>query len=58
MIKRLTDPAHFEDFRFMPVTRDMTAGERTLLYKFLETPESAGVAIREAADRRFRVLPR
>jgi hypothetical protein len=32
----LTDPANFESFRFMPVTRDMTSGERTLLRKFLE----------------------
>ena len=36
ILKRLTDPANFEDFRFMPVTRDMSAGERTLLYKFLD----------------------
>jgi hypothetical protein len=35
ILKRLTDPANFEDFRFMPVTRDMSAGERTLLYNFL-----------------------
>ncbi|HXC56151.1 MAG TPA: hypothetical protein VNU97_12710 [Rhizomicrobium sp.] len=38
VLKRLTDPAHFEDFRFMPVTRDMTGGERKLLYKFLDAP--------------------
>jgi hypothetical protein len=36
ILKRLTDPASFESFRFMPVTRDMSAGERTLLYKFLD----------------------
>lgn len=36
MLRRLTDKANFESFRFMPVTRDMTAGERTLLYKFLD----------------------
>jgi hypothetical protein len=35
MLRRLTDKANFESYRFMPVTRDMTAGERTLLYKFL-----------------------
>jgi len=34
LLKLLTNPANFEHFRFMPVTRDMTAGERTLLYKF------------------------
>jgi hypothetical protein len=35
ILKRLTDPAHFEEFGFMPVTRDMSAGERTLFYNFL-----------------------
>ena len=39
LLKRLTDPARFEDYRFMPVTRDMTTGERTLLYKFLDATE-------------------
>ena len=38
MLKQLTDPANFELYRFMPVTRDMTAGERTLLYNFLDSP--------------------
>ena len=37
LLKRLTDPANFESFLFMPVTRDMSAGERTLLYKFLDS---------------------
>jgi hypothetical protein len=41
MLKRLTDPARFESFRFMPVTRDMSKGERTLLYKFLDAPPDA-----------------
>ena len=36
LLHRLTDKANFEAFRFMPVTRDMTAGERTLLYAFLD----------------------
>lgn len=36
VLKRLTDSANFESFLFMPVTRDMSAGERTLLYKFLD----------------------
>ncbi|OYY76029.1 MAG: hypothetical protein B7Y43_17050 [Sphingomonas sp. 28-62-20] len=35
VIRKLTDPANFELFRFMPVTRDMTIGQRTLLYNFL-----------------------
>ena len=38
ILKRLTDPAHFESYRFMPVTRDMSQGQRTLLYKFLDAP--------------------
>jgi len=37
ILKRLTDPANFENFLFMPVTRDMSAGERTLLYRFLDS---------------------
>ena len=36
MLKELTDPKNFERFQFMPVTRDMTASERNLLYRFLE----------------------
>jgi hypothetical protein len=44
VLKRLTDPANFEHFRFMPVTRDMSAGERTLLLKFLDAPEVATAA--------------
>jgi hypothetical protein len=35
VLARLTDPAAFENFRYMPVTRDMTQGERILLYNFL-----------------------
>lgn len=38
VLKKLTDPANFELFRFMPVTRDMTIGERTLLWNFLDAP--------------------
>ena len=41
MLKKLTDPSNFEAFRFMPVTRDMTAGERTLLWRFLDAPAEA-----------------
>lgn len=44
VLKRLTDPANFENFRFMPVTRDMTKGERELLYKFLDAPEDVLMA--------------
>ncbi|MEY4577994.1 MAG: hypothetical protein RL701_2697 [Pseudomonadota bacterium] len=43
-LKRLTDPANFESFLFMPVTRDMTQGERKLLYAFLDQPSTQVVA--------------
>lgn len=36
LIRKLTDPANFESFRFMPVTRDLSPGKRTLLYRFLD----------------------
>jgi hypothetical protein len=43
MLKSLTDPENFERFQFMPVTRDMTMGQRNLLYRFLDgdSPASA-----------------
>ena len=37
VIRQLTDPANFEKQRFMPVTRDLTAGQRTLLYAWLDS---------------------
>ncbi|AKI99454.1 hypothetical protein ATI61_109343 [Archangium gephyra] len=49
VLKRLTDPSQFESFRFMPVTRDMTAGERTLLYAFLDGTKALH-AMSEAAE--------
>lgn len=50
ILKKLTDPTNFEAYRFMPVTRDMTAGERTLLYRFLDAPPTArGMAVATAA---------
>jgi hypothetical protein len=53
VLRRLTDPANFEHFLFMPVTRDMTVGERTLLNKFLDanTP-SPGLAAADTTPRR------
>jgi hypothetical protein len=36
VIKKLTDPDYFERFRYMPVTRDLTRGQRALLYNFLD----------------------
>jgi hypothetical protein len=35
----------------MPVTRDMTAGERTLLYNFLDAPAPAVMAVAPAEVR-------
>jgi len=51
LLKRLTDKANFESFRFMPVVRDMTAGERSLLYRFLDGGGPT-VALAEVAARR------
>jgi hypothetical protein len=48
VLKTLTDPANFESFRFMPVTRDMTRGQRRLLYRFLDSPASPAHAEFEA----------
>lgn len=36
LIRKLTDPGYFEAFRYMPVTRDLSKGCRTLLYAFLD----------------------
>lgn len=48
MLKMLTDPLRFESYRFMPVTRDMSAGQRALLYKFLDAAQPA--ALPSASD--------
>ena len=37
VLKRLTDPDNFEDFLYMPVTRDMTKAERQFLYDYLDS---------------------
>jgi hypothetical protein len=58
LLKRLTDPANFEHFRFMPVTRDMTAGERTLLYKFLDAPAGPPPTAQAPQGRSFAELSR
>jgi hypothetical protein len=51
LLKKLTDPANFEAFRFMPVTRDMTVGERALLYNFLggTQPAPRAMMVKEKA---------
>ena len=40
VIKTLTDPSRFENYLFMPVTRGMTIGQRTLLHRFLDASVS------------------
>ena len=49
MLHKLTDRANFEAFRYMPVTRDMTAGQRALLYKFLDGTQHVLEALEVAA---------
>jgi hypothetical protein len=51
ILKRLTDPAKFESLRFMPVTRDMSAGQRTLLYRFLDAPPGGTASQQPKFDR-------
>jgi hypothetical protein len=51
LIKRLTDPANLEMYRYMPVTRDLTQGQRALLYRYLDSPpilESASASLASA----------
>jgi hypothetical protein len=53
MLRRLTDKANFEVFKFMPVTRDMTKGQRALLYAFLDgAPVSAMATAAPAQERK------
>jgi len=49
LIKRLTDRTAFEQFRYMPVTRDLTPGMRTLLYNFLDQPGPGTLGVSSAA---------
>lgn len=44
LIKQLTDRNNFERQRFMPVTRDLTAGQRTLLYAWLAVAQGQPAA--------------
>lgn len=45
ILKRLTSPASFELFRFMPITRDMSAGMRSLLYGWLDSAPDADMEL-------------
>jgi hypothetical protein len=56
LIKQLTDPANFEDFRFMPVPRDLTAGQRHLLYRFLDRGTAAVSASSATSNQTATVL--
>lgn len=46
LVRKLTDKRQFEAFRYMPVTRDLSAGKRALLYAWLDT---AAPTLRAAA---------
>jgi hypothetical protein len=41
ILKRLTSPANLEIFRYMPITRDLSPGMRSLLYAWLDSPVDA-----------------
>ena len=58
ILRRLTAKTNFEAFRFMPVTRDMTAGERTLLYAFLGGTETLMAAAEAPPQRSLKRLSR
>ena len=62
LLRRLTDKARFEDFRYMPVTRDLSAGKRALLYAWLGEPAplraSAAPAAPPSSADRSRMLRR
>lgn len=51
VLKELTDPARFEAFIFMPVTRDMTKGARALLHAFLDAPSADGMRSAGAGEK-------
>lgn len=50
VIRKLTDPGYFERFRYMPVTRDLTRGQRTLLYNFLDGATATPTLMSEPAE--------
>ena len=57
VLKQLTDPNYFEAFRFMPVTRDMTVGERTLLWRFLDAPAEPAAVKKESLEAKTDTAP-
>jgi hypothetical protein len=58
MLHKLTAKENFEAFRFMPVTRDMTAGQRALLYAFLDGTKPLAMAVEATPRESFRRLNR
>jgi hypothetical protein len=58
MLHKLTAKENFEAFRFMPVVRDMTPGQRTLLYAFLDGKKPLALAAEAAPQRSLKQLSR
>jgi hypothetical protein len=56
LVKRLADPGFFENFLFMPVTRDRSAGQRTLLYNWLNAGAKQVAAAAVAAPQPHLIL--
>lgn len=49
LVRRLTDPDAFEEFRYMPATRDLSRGQRALLYRWLDGETTEPGQAEEAA---------
>jgi hypothetical protein len=58
VLHKLTAKENFEAFRFMPVTRDMTAGQRALLYNFLNGKTQAAAMAESPRPRSVKQLSR
>jgi hypothetical protein len=58
LLHKLTAKENFEAFRFMPVTRDMTEGQRTLLYAFLDGKAPLTAAAKPSPQRSLKQLSR
>ena len=58
MLHKLTAKENFEAFRFMPVVRDMTAGQRALLYAFLDGAKPLALATKAPPRLSLRQLSR
>jgi hypothetical protein len=58
MLHKLTAKENFEAFRYMPVVRDMTAGQRALLYAFLDGQKPLAMAVKTPPRPSLRRLSR